>query len=145
MTERSELHRITRPGLSGSGRYFVASALMSAAFGNLRRDAGAWAAHLALAQLWRRVASTGQEAMWACPVLLAEVDQHAAAVREALTGVSGRISAVGLAAYADGAVDAAARGGWQLPAADGFEWSTPSWPLIRLLAVCVVAEAALLL
>jgi hypothetical protein len=119
---------------------------MSAAFGNLRRDAGVWAAQLALAQLWRQVATTGQDAMRDCPALLAEVDQHAAAVREALTSVSGRVSAVGLAAYADGVIDAAARDGWQLPAdPDDFEWAAPPWPLVRLLAVCTVAEAALLL
>ena len=119
---------------------------MSAAFGNLRRDAGAWAAQLALAQLWRRIASSGQEAMRMCPALTADVDQHAAAVREALTGVSGRISAVGLAAYADGVADAAARAGWQLPdSSEGYDWSAPPWPLVRLLAVCVVAESALLL
>lgn len=76
------------------------------------------------------------------PALLADVDQHAAAVRDALTEASGRVSAVGLAAYADGVADTAASNGWYLPAdPDGVEWSAPSWPLVRLLAVCVVAEA----
>jgi Family of unknown function (DUF6401) len=126
---------------------------MSAAFGNVRRDAGVWAAQLALAQLWRRVATTGSEAMRACPALVADVDQHAAAVRDALTAISGRITAIGLAAYADGVADAAARAGWRLPAEQTFEdaaepagldWAAPPWPLVRLLAVCVVAEAALL-
>jgi hypothetical protein len=122
------------------------SALVFAAFGNLRRDADGWAAQLALAQLWRRVASTGVEAMRTHPALRAEVDQHAAAVRDALTGISGRITAAGLAAYADGVTDTAADSGWHLPSGpDGIEWSAAPWPLIRLLAVCVVAEAALLL
>jgi hypothetical protein len=119
---------------------------MSPPFGNLRRDAGLWAAQLALAQLWRRVAATGLEAMRSSPALLAEVDQHATAVREALISVSGRISAVALAAYADGVSDMAARDGWQLPTdAGGPVWVAPPWPLVRLLAVCVVAEGALLL
>ncbi|MCW2638146.1 MAG: hypothetical protein JWP76_452 [Dactylosporangium sp.] len=119
---------------------------MSATFGNLRPDAGLWGAQLALAQLRERIVAGGLSAMRADPALLADVDQHAAAVRDALTEVSGRVSAVGLAAYADGVADTAASNGWQLPAdLDGQEWSTPSWPLVRLLAVCVVAEAAYVL
>jgi hypothetical protein len=119
---------------------------MSAAFGNLRRDAGVWGAQLALTQLWRRIAATGMDAMRACPALLADVDQHAAAVRDTLTGISGRINAVGLAAYADGVADTAVRNGWQVTVGpDGQEWNAPSWPLVRLLAVCVLAEAALVL
>jgi hypothetical protein len=101
---------------------------------------------LALAQLRQRIATSGVTAMRADAALLADVDQHAAAVRDALTEVSGRVSAVGLAAYADGVADTAAGNGWQLPAdPDGLEWSAPAWPLVRLLAVCVVAEAAYVL
>jgi hypothetical protein len=118
------------------------SAHVSATFGNLRRDAGLWGAQLALAQLRQRIATSGVNAMRADPALLADVDQHAAAVRDALTEVSGRVSAVGLAAYADGVMDAAAGNEWRLPTnPDGLEWRAPSWPLVRLLAVCVVAEA----
>ncbi|HEV7898381.1 MAG TPA: DUF6401 family natural product biosynthesis protein [Planosporangium sp.] len=116
---------------------------MSAVFENLRRDAGAWGAQVALDQLRSRIATSGMDAVRGRPALLAEVDQHAAAVRDALTEVTGRITAVGLAAYADGVSDAAAGHGWRLPVnPDGPEWSSPSWPLLRLLAVCVVAEAA---
>lgn len=115
---------------------------MSAAFGNLRRDAAVWGAEVALDQLRARIATSGMDAVRSRPALLAEVDQHAAAVREALTEAAGRISTVGLAAYADGVVDAAGGNGWQLPPdPDGPEWSAPSWPLLRLLAVCVVAES----
>jgi hypothetical protein len=113
---------------------------MSAAFGNLREDAGAWGAQLALSRLRDGVATTGTGAMRACSGLLAEVDQHAAAVRDALIEVSGKVSVIGLAAYADGVSDAAARNGWQLPEAP--EWASPSWPQLRLLAVCVLAETA---
>jgi hypothetical protein len=119
---------------------------MSTAFGNLRPDAALWAAQLALSQLARRVATSGSVALQDCPALLADVDQHAAAVRDALTEISGRISAVGLAAYADGVCDSAARHGWQLPAEDEvLDWSAPAWPLVRLLSVCVLAEAATVL
>jgi hypothetical protein len=114
---------------------------VSAVFGNLRPDAGLWGAQFALAQLRARIAAGGVSAMRADPGLLAEVDQHTAAVRDALTEASGRVSAVGLAAYADGVMDAAASDGWHLPSdLDGLEWVMPSWPLVRLLAVCVVAE-----
>ena len=115
---------------------------MSTAYGNLRPDAALWAAQLALSQLARRIATTGFPAMRTCPGLLADVDQHAAAVRDALTEVSGRISAIGLAAYADGVCDSAARHGWRVPD-DGsdLDWSAPAWPLVRLLSVCVLADA----
>jgi hypothetical protein len=115
---------------------------VSATFENLRQDAGSWGAQFALTQLRRRIATGGVSAMRADPALLAQVDQHAAAVRDALTEVSGRVTAVGLAAYADGVMDTAACDGWQLPTdADGLEWCAPSWPLVRLLAVCLVADA----
>ena len=119
---------------------------MSATFGNLRPDAALWAAQLALSQLARRISGTGFAALRENPALLAEVDQHAAAVRDALTEISGRISAVGLAAYADGVCDSAARHGWQLPGEHAaLDWAAPEWPLVRLLSVCVLAEAATVL
>jgi hypothetical protein len=115
---------------------------MSAVFGNLRPDAGVWGAQVALAQLRRRITAARMDAGRAHPGLLAQVDQHAAAVRDALTEAAGRVTAVGLAAYADGVTDAAAGNGWYLPAdPDELERSAPSWPLVRLLAVCQVAEA----
>jgi hypothetical protein len=115
---------------------------VSAVFENLRPDAGSWSAQFVLQQLRQRIAASGVHAMRVDPGLLAEVDQHAAAVRDALIQVSGRISAVGLAAYADGVIDTAASSGWQPPAdPDGAGWAAPSWPLVRLLAVCVVAES----
>ncbi len=115
---------------------------MSGGYGNLRDDPGVWAAQLALSQLARRVATTGLVAMRARPALLARVDQHAAATRDALTDVSGRVGAVGLAAYADGVCDTAALRGWQVPASVEYaDWSDPAWPLVRLLAVCVLADS----
>jgi DNA-binding FrmR family transcriptional regulator len=116
---------------------------VSAAFGNLHQDAGLRGAQLALTRLRGRIATSGVDAMRDDPALLADVDQHAAAVRDALIEATGRITTAGLAAYADGVTDAAADNDWFLPAdPDGSEWSAPSWPLVRLLAVCVIAEAA---
>jgi hypothetical protein len=115
---------------------------MSAGFPPVRPDAAVWAAQLALAHLADRVAGSGYGAMRDCPALLADVDQHAAAVRDALVRVSGRVSAVGLAGYADGLSDTAARHGWQLPTASHrLDWSAPAWHLVRLLAVCALAES----
>jgi uncharacterized membrane protein len=120
----------------------VASADMSAGFGNLRDDPALWAAQLALSQLARRVATTGFAAMRIRPALVARVDQHAAAVRDALTDVSGRVGALGLAAYADGVCDTATLRGWQMPdSVEPVHWMDPAWPLVRLLAVCVLAES----
>jgi hypothetical protein len=64
------------------------------------------------------------------------VDQHAASVRDAL---GGRIRPEDLAAYADGVSDIAASHGWILDEALAEGWTTASWPLLRLLAVCVLA------
>ncbi|MGC9669415.1 DUF6401 family natural product biosynthesis protein [Planosporangium sp. 12N6] len=113
---------------------------MSAVFGNLRRDAEAWGARLALTQLRQRIGGTGLAAAQARPGLLAEVDQHAAAVRDALTEATGGVTVIGLAAYADGVTDSAVSNGWRLPGPDGPDWTAPDWPLVRLLAVCAVAE-----
>ena len=119
---------------------------MSATFGNLRPDAALWAAQLALSQLARRIAASGFAAIRESPGLLADVDQHAAAVRDALIEISGRVSAVGLAAYADGVCDSAGRHGWQLPGEHAvLDWTQPEWPLVRLLAVCVLADQATVL
>nr|WP_240940436.1 DUF6401 family natural product biosynthesis protein [Planosporangium flavigriseum] len=94
-----------------------------------------------MAQLRGQVGASGLSAMRADPALLAQVDQHVAAVRDALIEAGGRVSAVGLAAYADGVLDTAASHGWQMPSdLDGLEWSAACWVLVRLLAVCVVAE-----
>jgi hypothetical protein len=48
-----------------------------------------------------------------------------------------------LAAYADGVADTAGRHGWQLDQALADGWTPQSWPLMRLLAVCLLARADL--
>jgi hypothetical protein len=100
------------------------------------------AAQLALGQLRARVGEPGSAAMREFPGLLAMVDQHAASVRDAL---GGRIRPEDLAAYADGVSDIAASHGWTLDTALGNAlangWTSASWPLLRLLAVCALAES----
>lgn len=102
------------------------------------------AAQLALAQWIRRIGVNGFRAMATSPALLAAVDQHAAAVRDAVTRPDGMITAMNLASYADGVHDAAGlRGWWPSRAITADDWRIPSWPLLRLLAVCHLARTHL--
>ncbi|GIE87732.1 DUF6401 family natural product biosynthesis protein [Actinoplanes regularis] len=92
----------------------------------------------------------GLAAAFAEPGLLAVVDQHAAAVRESLRDAGRPIGAAGLVAYARSVAFAAARMGSPLPGEGAAPttvagWSGAGWPLLRLLAVCLIAESAGLL
>jgi hypothetical protein len=75
------------------------------------------------------------------PGLQAEVDQHAAAVRDALGDPEPCPDAVSLAGYASGVRDAASDAGWLMPDLDQVEWSTVDWPTLRLLGVCALARS----
>ncbi len=79
--------------------------------------------------------------MRAVPGLLAAVDQHAAQVRDSLADRRGRLHPITLAAYADGVADAAIARGWSIKELSERDWTAASWPSVRLLAVCVLAEA----
>ncbi|HEX8631307.1 MAG TPA: DUF6401 family natural product biosynthesis protein [Catenuloplanes sp.] len=108
-----------------------------------RRDSVAWAAQLALGQWARRVGEPGRVALRTHPALVARVDQHAAEVRDALLDADGQIPVVALAAYADGVNDVAtARGHSLADLAASVTWSRAPWPLVRMLAVCLLAGAA---
>ena len=82
--------------------------------------------------------------------LLAQVDQHAAAVREALHHAGRTVDAPGLAAYAKSIAAAGVRMSRPLPEPGhapmtGTAWLTAEWHLMRLAAVCMIAESAGLL
>ncbi len=79
-------------------------------------------------------------AMRDVPGLLAAVDQHAAQIRDSLADRRGRLHPITLAAYADGVADAASARGWSMDELFEPNWSTASWPSVRLLALCVLAE-----
>jgi uncharacterized protein DUF6401 len=103
-----------------------------------------------LDELMARVGVDGLTAALAHPGLLARVDQHAAAVRDALTAAGRALDAEGLAAYARSILAAATRMGRVVPApgeapVTGGAWHTAEWHLVRLVAVCSIAEAADLL
>jgi hypothetical protein len=88
--------------------------------------------------LMEEVGTPGIAAMGHLPGLLADVDQHAAEVRDALG--DGRVapSTVALAGYAEGLIHAAEEAGWEFPAA--IDWIGGDWRVVRLLAICVLAS-----
>jgi hypothetical protein len=103
-----------------------------------------------LDELMARVGVDGLAAALGDPCLLAQVDQHAAAVREALRGAGRAADAPGLAAYGRSVVAAADRMGRPVPQpgaayVSGPAWLAAEWHLLRLVAVCLIAESAGLL
>jgi hypothetical protein len=103
-----------------------------------------------LDEMMARVGVDGLVAAHADPALLAQVDQHAAAVREALAHAGRPADAVGLAAYAKSIAAAAERMGRPVPQpghayVSGSAWLAAEWHLMRLVAVCLIAESAGLL
>lgn len=89
-------------------------------------------ARLALARWAERLGAPDEPA----PGLVAVLDQHAARIAAAV----GELSAVNLAAYADGVADVAAGRGWAPSVIS--DWREASWVSVHLLAVCVLGRAA---
>ncbi|GAA4249003.1 hypothetical protein GCM10022255_031270 [Dactylosporangium darangshiense] len=108
-------------------RHMVAS--VSAPFDELTAGRRAWIARAGLSELASTIGRPGRAAVAARPDLLARVDQHAAAIRESLGG--SLLDPVALAGYSAAIRDAARDAGDPLD-----EWSSPSWAMLRLLAVC---------
>ncbi|WP_436530007.1 DUF6401 family natural product biosynthesis protein [Actinoplanes sp. HUAS TT8] len=107
-------------------------------------------ADLFLDEIMASVGVDGLTAAFAAPGLLALVDQHAAAVREALLGAGRRIDVEGLAAYARSIAAGSVRMGRPLPSPGSAPttvagWAGAGWTLLRLVAVCLIAESAGLL
>jgi hypothetical protein len=103
-----------------------------------------------LDELMARVGVDGLAAAYADAGLLAQVDQHTAAVRESLAAAGRPGDADGLASYARSISAAADRMGRPIPA-EGVadlataDWRLPGWHVLRLLAVCAIAESSGLL
>ncbi|GAA0737305.1 hypothetical protein Drose_35380 [Dactylosporangium roseum] len=74
--------------------------------------------------------------------LRAAVDQHAAAVRDALGDPERGPSVVALAGYATGVRDTLIEAEWQLPPVAELDWAKAEWPTLRLVAVCALARSA---
>ena len=97
-----------------------------------------------LDEMMARVGIDGIVAALADPGLLALVDQHAAAVRDALADAGRPADADGLAGYARSIVAGARRMGRHLPSpgeapATAAEWLRADWHLVRLVAICMIA------
>jgi hypothetical protein len=96
-------------------------------------------AHLLLDELMTSVGKTGLTAAEQSPGLLAAIDQHAAGVRDSLSADVKPLTAVILAAYAEGVRDAARKHGWRSPNGP-IDWSRNDWVLYRFLAICRLAR-----
>lgn len=75
------------------------------------------------------------------PGLLAVVDQHAAAVRDSLASAGRPVDAVSLARYATLVTSIAHRSGYAVPDVTTLDWSRADWYLLRLVAICALADA----
>jgi len=84
-----------------------------------------------LAELGAWIGTTGLIQARLHPGLQAEIDQHAAAIRE---GLDGDLKPPSLAGYAEGLHGAAVEAGWE-PPEERIDWSAADWVLLRLLAV----------
>jgi hypothetical protein len=98
-----------------------------------------------LDEMMARVGVDGIAAALADPGLLALVDQHTAAVRDALVEAERPLSSDGLAAYAKSIVFAARRSGKPVPVPGAApvrcaDWMVADWHLLRLVAVCMIAD-----
>jgi Family of unknown function (DUF6401) len=103
-----------------------------------------------LDEMMARVGVDGLAAALGDPGLLAQVDQHAAAVRDALAHAGRAVDADGLAAYAKSITAAARRMRRPVPEPGhapltGTAWLAAEWHLMRLVAVCLIAESTGLL
>jgi hypothetical protein len=97
-------------------------------------------ARSSLDQLMARIGVDGLVAAYRNPGLLAEVDQHVAAVRGSLTAAGLTLDAVVLARYARSVIAVTCRHGNDFPNPDDIDWRTADWHLLRLVAVCALAD-----
>ena len=111
---------------------------MNRLFSGAAARAALRSAQASITELSIAVGASGLDAAGRSPGLLAAVDQHAAGIRDSLSVDVRPLTAIILAAYAEGVRDAAFRHGWE-PPAGAIDWSTPDWVLYRLLAVCALA------
>ncbi|HET6480329.1 MAG TPA: DUF6401 family natural product biosynthesis protein [Actinoplanes sp.] len=98
-----------------------------------------------LDEMMARFGVDGIVAALADPGLLAVVDQHAAAVRDALDSAGREADAEAVAGYARAIVAGARRMSIPLPEPGeapmtSAEWQAADWHLLRLVAICTIAE-----
>jgi hypothetical protein len=112
---------------------------MNGLFSGAAARAALRSAYASLEELNASVGVSGLAAADLSPGLMAIVDQHAAGIRDSLSADSRPLTAVILAAYAEGVRDAAFTHGWR-PAPGPIDWSDNDWVMRRLLGVCALAR-----
>ena len=112
---------------------------MNGLFSGAAARAALRSAYACLAELQDTVGVSGLDAADASPGLMAIVDQHCAGIRDSLSADVRPLTAVLLAAYAEGVRDAAFTHGWR-PPVGAIDWSENDWVMRRLLAVCALAR-----
>jgi hypothetical protein len=112
---------------------------MNGLFSGAAARAALRSAHTLLDELMATVGESGLPAAAGSPALLSVVDQHAAGIRDSLSADVRPLTAVILAAYAEGVRDAAFKHGWRPPAGP-IVWNEKDWVMTRLLAVCQLAR-----
>jgi hypothetical protein len=112
---------------------------MNGLFSGAAARAALYSAHVSLRELTATVGVSGLEAAVERPALLAVIDQHTAGIRDSLSADARPMTAIILAAYAEGVRDAAFKHGWTPPVGP-IDWSRNDWVLFRLLAVCSLAR-----
>jgi hypothetical protein len=116
---------------------------MTSDFFAITAPASTGASATLLDDLMARVGVDGLTAAFAVPGVLSAVDQHAAGIREAVRHTGGQLTPRVLASYATAVVASARRMGRDLPEPGEvahLDWSHADWHLIRLVAVCALAE-----
>jgi hypothetical protein len=102
-------------------------------------------AYAVLDDLMARVGVDGLTAALGNPGLLAAVDQHATAVLRAVRRAGRQLTMESLASYAGSVAAALHRMDRALPQAGeavlpNVDWAHSEWHLVRLVAVCAIAE-----
>ncbi len=113
---------------------------MTSTFDATARPENLTDARTSLDELMAWVGVDGLVAALRTPGLLAEIDQHTTAVRAAIAGAGCPLDALSLSRYARSIMAAAARSGQVLPEGSDADWTRAGWYLVRLVAVCAVAD-----
>jgi hypothetical protein len=102
-------------------------------------------AHAVLDEIMAQVGVDGLVAAMRHPGLMAAVDQDAAAIRETLRAAGRDLDIVSLAGYGRSVLATISRLGHSVPDGGSVDWLRASGQLLRLVAICALAETAGLL
>lgn len=94
-----------------------------------------------LDQLMAWVGVDGLVAALRSPGLLAVVDQHISSIRESIAGAGCEVDAVSLSRYAKSVLAVASRHTGPPPDVSSIDWRNADWYLLRLVAICALADA----